>query len=105
MLLNDKVVDTNVMRLKRTVAKYEHVIVVEAALAKGYLLLLCHNGAPCHLNILRNKKVQIQTYAGILKLFEPGELNAQIIISEMPANTINMIEETWAFMLYTQWMN
>jgi hypothetical protein len=30
MLLNDKVVDTNVMRLKRTVAKYEHVIVVEA---------------------------------------------------------------------------
>lgn len=102
MLLNDEVVDADVMRLKRTVAKYDNVILVEPPLAKGYLLLLCHKGVPCDLNILQNKTVPIQTHAGILNLFVPGELNAQIIISEMASNTINMMEATRIFYaLYT----
>ena len=36
MLLNDKVIDTDVMKLKRAVVRYKNRIVVEPALATDY---------------------------------------------------------------------
>lgn len=49
ILLNDGLVDGDVIRLKRTVVKYNNVVVVEPALGKGNLVLLCHKGIPCDL--------------------------------------------------------
>jgi hypothetical protein len=97
MLLNSDQVDADVIRLKPTIVNYSNVIMVEPALGKGYLVLVCHKGIPCDLRVLQNKTVQINSHAGILNLFDIGELNAQIIISEMTTNTLNMIEEGRAF--------
>ena len=49
ILLNDGLVYGDVIRLKRTVVKYNNVVVVEPALGKGNLVLLCHKGIPCDL--------------------------------------------------------
>ncbi|MFT7411923.1 MAG: hypothetical protein ACI9J4_000262 [Paraglaciecola sp.] len=102
MLLNNGLVDADVIRLKRTVVKYKNVIIVEPALGKGYLVLICHKGIPCDLSVLKNKTVQINSHAGILNLFDIGELNAQIIISEMTTNTLHMMHKGRVFYsLYT----
>jgi hypothetical protein len=97
MLLNDNVVDADVIRLKPTVVKYDNVILVEPALAKGSLMLFCHKNVPCELSVLHSKTTQIQTHRGILNQFEPGELKAQILLSEMPKNTLNMLQESRVF--------
>ena len=102
MLLNSGLVDADVIRLKPTIVKYSNVIVVEPTLGKGYLVLVCHKGIPCDLSVLQNKKVQINSHSGILNLFDVGVLKAQIIISEMTTNILDMIEEGRAFYsLYT----
>jgi hypothetical protein len=93
ILLNDDLVDADVIRLKSVVVEYDNVILVEPAIASGYLVLLCHKAAPCDLNILQKKTVYIQRDEGTLNMFEPGELTAQIIINEIPTNTLNMLEE------------
>ncbi len=97
MLLNSDLVDADVIRLKRTVVKYKNIMVVEPALVKGYLVLICHKDILCDLSILKNKTVKINTHAGILNLFDIGELNAQTIISEMTINTLHMIEKGRVF--------
>jgi hypothetical protein len=102
MLLDDNVVDADVIRLKPTVIKYDNVILVEPALAKGSLMLLCHKEVPCELSILQDKTTQIQTHRGILNQFEQDELKAQILLSEMTSSTLNMLQESRVFYaLYT----
>jgi hypothetical protein len=97
MLLNDKEVEADVIRLKSIVANYENVLLVKPAIAQGYLVLLCQKSKPCDLNILQQKTVHIQSDEGNLNLFEPGELQAQIIINEMPTHTLHMLEEARIF--------
>lgn len=97
MLLNNEVVDADVIRLKSVAAQYENVMLVEPAIAQGYMVLFCHKDKLCDLSILKQKKAHIQTDEGNLKLFEPGEITAKIIINEIPANTLNMLEEARIF--------
>lgn len=97
ILLNNELVDADVIRLKSVAEKYDNVILVEPAFAKGYLVLLCHKGKPCDSSILQQKTAHIQSDEGNLTLLEPGELKAQIISNEIPANTINMLEEERIF--------
>jgi hypothetical protein len=97
MLLNNEIVDADVIRLKSVVAKFDNVILVEPAIAKGYLVLLCHKDKPCDLSILQLKTAHIQSDEGNINLFKPGELKAQILINEMPSNTLNMLEEARIF--------
>ncbi|WP_299080877.1 hypothetical protein [uncultured Paraglaciecola sp.] len=93
ILLNDSLVDADVIRLKSVATKYDNVILVEPAFAKGSLVLLCKKGEPCNLEILQQETAYIQTDEGTLKLFEKGDITAHIVISEMPTNTLKMLEE------------
>lgn len=97
MLLNDNLVDADVIRLKTVAAKYENLILVEPPFAKGSLVLLCHKDKPCNFKVLQQKTAYIQTDEGTLKQFEKGDVNAQIVVSEMSIITLKMLEEARIF--------
>jgi hypothetical protein len=93
ILLNDNKIDADVIRLKIAAKQYKNVVLVEPAIAEGLLVLLCNKQEPCDKDILQNKAVFIQSDEGNLNLFESEEIEANIILNEMPTLTLNMLEE------------
>jgi hypothetical protein len=93
ILLNDNKIDADVIRLKSAAKQYKNVVIVKPAIASGLLVLLCNKKEPCDENILQNTAAYIQSDEGNLNLFESGQVKATIIFNEMPANTLNMLEE------------
>jgi len=102
ILLNDGSVDADLFRLKSTAENYDNVIVVEPALVKGYLSLLCHKKVQCDLNVLQNTAGAIMSEANLLDLFKPGELKAKMVINEINTKTLDMLEKQRVYYaLYT----
>lgn len=85
-------VDSDVIRLSSTTAKYDNVILVKPALIHGYLVLLCNKKVPCNLEALKDKNLKIQTHEGLLNEFAPQKIKAKMIIKERTSSTLKMLE-------------
>jgi hypothetical protein len=101
ILLNNGSVDADVVRLKRVVETYPNLILVEPAIAKGYIVLICAKSVKCDGTVLKNKKSKILTHQDLQGLFQSGEIYAQMIINERLPNAFDMLlRKRWEYALY-----
>lgn len=101
ILLNEGSVDADVVRLKRVAETYPNLILVEPAIAKGYIVLICAKSVKCDENVLKDKNAKILTHQDLRGQFQDDELYAQMIINERLPNAFDMLlKKRWDYALY-----